>query len=350
MNRRTVFLVSLVIALGLGTALFLMFSAPSRPETTSRRDGFTRGRERFSPLPAREQLGHVGPEKPADVEKRPRFIEFFRTSIQISPLLADQLKPLLSFVERSSLSPKSKTAEASPKIVVKEQELTPDQVFHALFPDIYLNTLSAIQDVLVRYQAIATAKKFGFNKEDDVMQFNDTLFGFLMSRGAISNDDYNGYLSGRALLFDRPYSEKYLEAQEILADERLGIRETGLPTAEEAEKQVQELLRSQGLPRTFELLPEPVSASCHDVKSFAITIPGTKTKTADIILQILGLFSSMAQASECYRSGAGGGSKGSNFTTPCCSCKIGRMPVGCLDICKKSAIWDSDTKICGCNK
>ncbi|MBI4119443.1 MAG: hypothetical protein HY456_01180 [Parcubacteria group bacterium] len=57
--------------------------------------------------------------------------------------------------------------------------------------------------------------------------------------------------------------------------------------------------------------------------------------------------------SECYREGAPNGVVGSQRSAPCCDCVVGKkhIPVGCLNkVCAgQPAIWDPDTKICGCN-
>lgn len=134
--------------------------------------------------------------------------------------------------------------------------------------------------------------------------------------------------------------------------------EKTLPSKEEADKQVDELLKSQGLPPTFDLLPEPLGA-CFPEENKAVVLLGAFRgifhESAELLLKAFNIMPQSAQALEigagpvCFRVGGGGETVGVNFPAPCCKCSIKKKPVGCLNVCSGSAIWDPATKICGCN-
>ena len=303
-----------------------MFFGGKAPEAGQRAGGEAFPAVASRPPAAEAERGRIAEGPPgAEEQKKPVVIEFFGSTIQLPPLVAEGLRPFLEVSKR--IAKPTERKEEPPETIPPSQPagavLTPEQVFRVLYPDFYLGFLRKAQDRLVKRGVITSAKQVAFANENEVLAFNDVLLADLFDRKKISEDQYRAYFKGRAFLFDRPYAEKYQEAIDIL--KTFGHR--------------------QGQAKQDRSVAFGHSRGEKQEKNL-----GAISSSVRFLLSILPVILQEARAQECFKPGAGGGGEqgGVNFMATCCEgCE--EDGIACLSTCPGAAIWDPTTLICGCN-
>src|SRR3989338_517060 len=285
------------------------------------------------------------------------------SSEALGPFLETFGKIFSPFPPASPLFPGLPPLPASPANAASSSSLTKDEIFDLLYPDFYIEALNQAQAFLIEEGALRSSEKVAFRNEEEVKNFNDRLFGYLLSSGIIDQTGYEAYLEGAKLVFGASDNFKLKEAISLKAIREGRIPVTGTwASPEEAEKEFRELMESQGYGDEFnEILRssgEGPTSQAPDSGSGRRVLSKYLTGLMNLLLTALPINIVEAKCKchcstplFCFQEGVPSLTGGNLYGVPCCIASPCCGYLGCWNLCGgrgKPFIWDGMLNICGC--
>lgn len=371
MGTKSLFIVAFsLLAVAILGFLVTLFSAPVReqeavvpaavfpvPESRRVSPGTTRTpveqtRAPEPPSPQQETGALQAPVLPEFVPKIKRAVERIVESgvVALSPSFAPSSSPSATDIPSGIL--------ITPPPPGVPQPLTELEIFNLLYPDFYLETLRSGQRFLIDQGAMKSEEASAFATEREVREFNERFLAYLLERKLIDTETVDRARRSMDELFGAAYEFKLQEAlavQRYRAGDPASVGKLVI-SPEEAEREFEELIRSQGSHiREINLDVPPASAA-----------PGQRLVLSRYLTEFGKLLSNVlispARAATCtcfcdttpvcFQEGPSGGPVGANQVPVVCCRSFGCCPGplnGCFNRCAgRPFIWDPTTLICGC--
>ncbi|MDO8560885.1 MAG: hypothetical protein Q7R91_01580 [bacterium] len=401
MDKRIVVLATVVLIVG-GVALGILFFRSSGPVATLNGDGLpVSGGGKALNVPEKvgstsegvQDPGKIGLTGVFETQKRPLFgitTDFYGVITQdLKPLISSAVARLtsqnvLDFLKESQGNPAGlfEAKELNSALVGNDIErviasltktLTKEEVFNTLYPDYYIAGLRQVQDFLISEGVMQQESKYEFKSEQEMRAFNLVVRKYLFDKGYITKERYEAFKNAENF-YDRPYEFKLREAAvaKAINEGRILVPPSAQKVSrEEALKEFQELMRSQGYNDDINAILNSGKSAFFNSSAGLLSYDTPRGvilswNLRDYIKMLKEIFT-IPNANAycyfycgvmpvCYVEGGNPKTPGVNLAGKTCCYVVtncsGLDTLGCINSCYdagyQGVIWDPMTEVCGC--